>query len=248
VVCEFNPLRHTYTIINKGRRFKVPSVTRITSIVDKSGPLMAWAINNTLDVCKGAIAPGSEYAETYLEAVWDAAKKSSQITKTEAADRGKRFHELIEASLSQGSSSSPELQEIAGSLSIGSLLTWLERSGAQTMEAIERRVYSRRYRYSGTLDAIAGTEAGLILLDWKTGKSIYPEYRLQTAAYVAAYEEEFPDKKIAGRYLVRIAEDGSIEPHFYPRKTLRKDFAAFLGAKALFDRVQQIEKETRKKK
>jgi hypothetical protein len=241
VVCEFNPLRHTYTIINKGRRFKVPSVTRITSIVDKSGPLMAWAINNTLDVCKGAIAPGTEYAETYLEAVWDAAKKESQRIKSEAAKRGTDTHRLIETKLKadQGVDGNDLLE------SERATFQWLRSIGIQ---CVEKRIYSRRFRYSGTLDAI-GTEGDqLVLIDWKTGKSIYPEYRLQTAAYVAAYEEEFPDKKIAGRYLVRIAEDGSIEPHFFPRKTLRKDFAAFLGAKALFDRVQQIEKETRKKK
>lgn len=241
VICEFNSVRHSYTIINRGRRYKVPSVTRITSIIDKSGPLMGWAINNTLDVCKGAIAPGCEYAEAYLEAVWDAAKKASATAKSSAASRGTSLHREIESGLKHVVAL-PEIGVCANSV-----LAWINTVG--TVQAIERRIYSRRYRYSGTFDGLIKDSSGqLLLVDWKSGKSsTYPEYRLQTAAYVHAYEEEFPNIKIAGRYLVRIGEEGILEtPHFYPRATLRKDFSGFLGAKMLFDRVQQIEKETRK--
>jgi PD-(D/E)XK nuclease superfamily len=199
---------------------------------------MAWAINNTLDVCKGAIGPGAEYAETYLEAVWSAAKRASGDIKRDAAECGQQRHAAIERSL-RATDPSPE----GGQDAVG---VWLQAIGFRAI-AVERRIYSRRFRYSGTCDCIGTVEDGsLVLIDWKTGKSIYPEYRLQTAAYCGAYEEEFPDKKIAGRYLVRISEDGSIEPHFYPRSTLRLDLAAFLGAKRLFDRVQQLEKDMRK--
>jgi hypothetical protein len=244
IICEFNALRHTYTIINKGRRYKVPSVTRITSVLDKSGPLVNWAINNTLDVCKGAIGPGVEYAESYLDEVWRAAKGESQRLKTEAAGRGTEFHQEIEQVFTS-------VNELSHSESISNLVSWLESIGFRN-PAVERRIFSRRHRYSGTLDAIGRIESsdasGLVLLDWKTSKSIYPEFRLQTAAYVHAYEEEFPDKKIEGRYLVRIAPDGSIEPHYYPRSTFRLDFSAFLGALRLFKRVQQIEAQARKEK
>lgn len=237
VLCEFNKARHTHTIVNKGKRFKVPSVTRITSVLDKSGPLVGWAVNQTLDVCKGAIAPGVEYAETYLDAVWVAAKRAHVDAKTEAARRGTELHKRLESELKAGLGLSPESWP-------DDSRRWIE---SFRFNHLERRIYSRRYRYSGTTDAIAedGLSNKLVLIDWKTGKSLYPEYRLQTAAYVHAFEEEFPDQKIAGRYLVRIAEDGSVEPHYYPRSTLRKDFQAFLGAKVLFDRVQQIEKESK---
>lgn len=202
---------------------------------------MAWAINNTLDVCKGAISPGVEYAESYLEAVWTAAKGESKRIKETAAGRGKLVHTILEGSFK----GSPDSSDSSVVRNVG---LWASGLGLQ-LQSIERRIYSRRYRYSGTLDAtakVAADDKKLVLIDWKTGKSIYPEYRLQTAAYVLAYEEEFPDQKIQGRYLVRIAEDGSIEPHFFDRSTLRKDIQAFLGAKALFDQVQRIEKENRK--
>jgi hypothetical protein len=232
IICEFNSAKHTYTIVNKGRRYKVPSVTGICSIINKPA-LVPWAVNQTLDVVKGAIAPGCEYAEVYLEAVWDAAKRTSQRIKSEAASKGTEAHKRIEEIFKYGS-------EEQRSGYFGQGLVFL--SNFRTVET-ERRIYSRRYRFSGTLDVVIRNDAGLFLIDWKTSKSIYPEFRLQTAAYVAAYEEEFPDQKIEGRYLVRITEDGQVEPHFYPRSTLRLDFKAFLGAKALHDRIQQITKK-----
>jgi hypothetical protein len=203
---------------------------------------MAWAINQTLDVCKGAIAPGTEYAESYLAAVWDAAKKQSRTTKTDAADRGKRLHRAIEGGFAQGGVESPDPLVL-------SLREWLEQKGLHLL-CNEQKIYSRRHRYSGTYDALASRreDQRLFLLDWKSGKSsTYPEYRLQTAGYVHAREEEYPDQPIEGRYLIRIGEEGILEPpHYFPRSTQRLDFKAFRGALDLFRRVQQIEKEFKK--
>jgi hypothetical protein len=51
----------------------------------------------------------------------------------------------------------------------------------------ERTVYSRRYGYAGTFDAIASLPGhGVVLLDVKTGNRVYPEVCLQLAAYAAA--------------------------------------------------------------
>ncbi len=194
--------------------------------------LVPWAVNATLDVCRGAIAPGTEYAEAYLEAVWTAAKAANQTIKKDAASKGTALHKLLEGSLKvcgEASGETTPLQE------------WLRSIGLEVRE-VERKVYSRRNRYSGTLDALGETGGGLFLLDWKTGKALYPEFRLQTAAYILAYEEEFPDKKIEGRYIVRIAEDGSVDPHFYPRSSYRLDSSAFRGLLAAHRRVKQIEK------
>jgi hypothetical protein len=239
IILEFNSANHQYRVINKGRRFKVPSVTRITSIVDKSGPLIYWASDNTLNLCKNAILPGTEYSEIYLDAVWKAARSESQRIKSEAGKRGTHIHVAIESLLKSGGvvqGISSEADEVC---------KWLQ-SNCITVTDSERKIYSRRHRYSGTLDAIGTIEDKVYLLDWKTSKHVYPEFRLQTAAYVAAYEEEFPSQKIEGRYIVQIAEDGTIHPHYFPRSTYRLDFKGFLGAKALFEQVQLLEKNLRK--
>jgi hypothetical protein len=236
IILEFDPARHQYRVISKGRKYKVPSVTAICGILNKPA-LIPWAINNTLEVCKGAIGPGVEYAETYLEAVWEAAKKASADIKRSAAERGKSRHAEIERSLNSLDSRADGGQD--------DLRKWLQTITFEVV-AVERRIYSRRHRFSGTLDCITRSKDGLVLIDWKTSKSIYPEFRLQTAAYQLAWEEEHPDQPIEGRYLVRIAEDGSVEPHYFPRSTYRLDKKGFLGALDLYRRAQQIEKEFKK--
>jgi len=48
---------------------------------------------------------------------------------------------------------------------------------------IEHTVYSKTYEYAGTMDLLADINGKLSVVDWKTGKAIYPEAILQNAAY-----------------------------------------------------------------
>jgi hypothetical protein len=49
--------------------------------------------------------------------------------------------------------------------------------------AIERTVYCLECGYAGTLDLYARVKGVLTVLDWKSGKAIYPEAFLQNLAY-----------------------------------------------------------------
>src|SRR4029450_4435399 len=49
--------------------------------------------------------------------------------------------------------------------------------------AIERTVYCQACGYAGTLDLYARVEGVLTILDWKSGRAIYPEALLQNVAY-----------------------------------------------------------------
>lgn len=55
--------------------------------------------------------------------------------------------------------------------------------------AIEQQVYSLKYKYAGTMDVYGECYGARTLLDWKTGKSIYDEAKLQNAAYRHAWIE-----------------------------------------------------------
>lgn len=57
-------------------------------------------------------------------------------------------------------------------------------------EFIEKRVWSAENRYAGTLDALATIDGKFGVLDIKTSAGFYPEYNLQTAAYLQALREE----------------------------------------------------------
>src|SRR3989338_528236 len=56
-------------------------------------------------------------------------------------------------------------------------------------EYVESRVWSNLHRYSGTVDALATIGGKFGVLDIKTSTGFYPEYNLQTAAYVLALQE-----------------------------------------------------------
>lgn len=77
-------------------------------------------------------------------------------------------------------------------------------------EYVERKITSMRHRYAGTIDALATIDGKFGVLDIKTSTGFYPEYNLQTAAYVLALQE-FPVRRelalprdIETRWILRI--------------------------------------------
>jgi len=80
-------------------------------------------------------------------------------------------------------------------------------------EFIERRIWSYKYRYAGTVDALATIDGKFGVLDIKTSAGFYPEYNLQTGAYVLALQE-FEIKKelslprdIETRWILRVDQE-----------------------------------------
>lgn len=234
---EFDSSKHQYRVLKNGRRFKVPSVTSVCGVLAKPA-LIQWAANTSVDLCKGAISPGVEYSETYLQEVWNAARKASSGIKGTAASRGTAIHRAIESSYRGGDGDSGTLPEVEA------VRNCLDELKIRVLE-VERKVYSRRYRYSGTLDLLGSTEAGLVLVDFKTSKAVYPEFRLQTAAYVAAYQEEC-GKAITSRVIIQIADDG-VKTHMYNNDaTQRQDFSAFRGLLNVFNHLARIKAAEKK--
>lgn len=79
-------------------------------------------------------------------------------------------------------------------------------------EGIERKLYSKRWGFCGTLDRIAHVMVRrapkLTIIDIKSSAQFHPAVRLQTAGYKIGYEEE-TKKKVQGRMAVRLNGDGS---------------------------------------
>jgi hypothetical protein len=237
VFLEYEPVRHTYRVCIRGRRYKVPSVTTICGVINKPA-LLPWAVNSTLDLVREAIQPDVAYPSILLEEIYAQAKKEATRKKTDAADRGTLVHEI----LAGGDSSNNGLRDESVQNRVDRARQWLETNLLDWLD-VERPIYSRRYRYSGRLDGVCTLRnLGRCLLDYKTGKGLYPEFCLQTAGYVEAYEEEFPDRRIEHRVVLHVGEE-ACTPYVFDRTTLRKDLAAFHGAQKLWSRLQVIEKE-----
>jgi hypothetical protein len=222
-------------VVIRGRTYSVPSVTTALGVLDKPA-LVPWAINQAIEAIRPAIAPYAEHSESYLEEVYARASKAHREKKSEAAKRGTEVHAIL-----QGAEPATLQLDPSSVSKVEQGLAWLKENNV-TFRSIERPIYSRRHRYSGRYDGIADIAGVLTLLDWKTGKGIYPEFQLQTAAYVHAYEEEFPDEVVQQRLCLHLRED-SVVPHIYPRSALRQDFNAFLAALRLHRRLKEIQQE-----
>lgn len=116
---------------------------------------------------------------------------------------GTKVHKLIELTL-QGKTINLDNyeQEIKENLL---LFEEFKKQSALVPEALEQRLWSTKYNYAGTCDYVGYyktpkdflvrgheakfTEKSFVLGDWKTSRDIYPEYWLQLAAYVVAFEE-----------------------------------------------------------
>lgn len=98
------------------------------------------------------------------------------------------------------------------------------------------RLFSRRHGYGGIADAIVRLGGQTLLLEYKTG-GVYPEHRLQLAAY--AFSEfiglpggrEAPLPRIDGGLIVRVGPAGY---ELWPLSLSQDDFLAFLHALSLY--------------
>jgi len=240
VCLEYNDRAHTYHVIEGEERRKVPSVTRICSVIDKPW-LIPWAVNSAVNLCKGAVSPDVAHSDLYLEQVWKQATSAYRSVRDEALNVGKEVHSFLEKHLKSTEKPLLPAEGTAVRSCVDAALAWLREHEVRLVE-VERRIYSRRHRFSGTLDKLAYVDGELTLIDWKTSKSLYDEYWLQTSAYQAAYEEE-TQRRIEKRILIRLDKEAAVfEDHASGRREYRQDFQAFLGALKLFKRLHMKEK------
>lgn len=117
-----------------------------------------------------------------------------------------------------------EAAELAQAPYINAWLDFVSETGA-TVLLSERRVYSEKYGYAGTLDSVLLRDSREGLYDVKTGvvpKTVGP----QTAAYLQALREQ-DGIRWRSRYCVQLREDGTYRLH---KLTDRRDWNIFLSA------------------
>jgi len=186
-----------YTI--GGRR--LPSVTSILEIIAKPG-LAPWYAKQERQFFETAMLdvlsrPGARDPEIVLAAVADAVTgiKAAEREKQKAGIIGTAVHAGIEwylrTQLGEDAGPEPRLPDAA----MWALESWKDWARSCSLEplAIERTVYCFDCGYAGTLDLYARVKGVLTILDWKSGKAIYPEAFLQNVAYRhAAARGELP--------------------------------------------------------
>jgi len=163
---------HVYAL--DGRR--CPGVTTIIKNSAPSGGLLKWSAR---EAAEWAAAHMELYDALGHEAWVKTAANASDESRDKAADRGRAIHAAADALVDgQPVDVAPEIYEQAA-LVPKFLDTW--RANVLARECI---VFHTGHRYAGQFDLIADLADGRRwLLDYKTGKGVYPEVALQLAAY-----------------------------------------------------------------
>jgi len=181
-----------YTIAGR----QLPSVTSILEIIAKPG-LAPWYAKQERQFFETAMLdvlsrPWARDPEIVLAAVAEAVTgiKAADREKHKAGMIGTALHAGIEwhlrTQLGRDAGPEPRLPDAA----MWALESWKDWARSCSLEplAIERPVYCLDCGYAGTLDLYARVKGVLTVLDWKSGRAIYPEALLQNVAYRHAAE------------------------------------------------------------
>ena len=238
VTLEFDEKKHVYTVDDK----VIPSVTGITKIIDKSGPLMWWAVGQCIEHFKTCIGDDPDgFAEDMKDEIfakdfYHFAARAHLRTSKKAADIGTLVHEWIDDFL-RGKRDRDDLpKNVSARSSVISFLEWYDEHVEAVYET-EFKVYSREHGYAGTADFDGMVDGERALVDWKTSKSIYPEYEIQGNAYIMAREEEL-DVTYDALYIIALPKDGG-KVKIKRYEPTRKAQDGFLGALALWRALKE---------
>lgn len=245
-------------------------VTGTCKIIDHSAPLMVWAVKMALQRAHARLqehkrADGFyEVYEEELAAILVDAKKADREVLEDAGNVGHIAHAWIESYiqsiLAKDNPRSLEIlakwpeDERAANCCIAAV-EWMFNHKVEWLQT-ERKVYSREFKYAGTMDGLAIVSAcenprccaqpftdRLSIVDWKTSNHLYAEYLLQTAAYQQAYMEETAEA-VQDRWILRLGkDDAEFDPwHAAGAELFLPDFTGFRHALNLSLTMKQIDR------
>lgn len=226
--------RHIYRVVDEKHGIAKPkpviNVTSVLGIIDKSRGLLPWAVGLAVAEFEAHVKPGVALDEIQIQTIGNAMKVAHTVKKEQAATIGSIVHKYAEDRLGLEDVDLPTAE--AARSGAEAFDGWLEQHDIRPLH-VEKKLYSRKYGYAGTVDFVGLIDGKMFVADFKTSNSIYPEMQLQTAAYAMALREEYPDLKIDARAIIRFSkEDGSFEFCELPNQQVR-DELAFLSALSL---------------
>jgi hypothetical protein len=270
---RYDPKDHVYLrVTDDGELEEQKGVTNVCHILDKSDALVPWGCKMMAQKLLRTI-PVAETANAYIFSHdqlenWVLDGKSAHQEKLEEAGAiGHMAHNWVESFIKlliakkydeafNLAQALPENESSANACVAA--LDWMAKHNVQWIET-ERKIYSRKYRYAGTMDGLARVSScgdshcqgcrgkkpwvdRLTVVDWKTSNYLYLEYLFQTAAYEQAFEEEH-GVDIEDRWVIRLGkDDAAFDPWHLDKTNFPSDFGGFVMCLDLTRRVEQLKK------
>lgn len=181
----------------------LPSVTHILTAIAKPA-LIAWSANTERAAVTAAaadlyeswaaqIVPPVMPREAYLATLTSrlGLVKAHQRELAKAGDIGTQIHKMIEWMMRTALGAEAGPKPVISDQAQWAVMAFEDFAKSVNLKPvlIEQTVYSTVHGYAGTMDLLARVNGVLTLLDFKSGKAIYPESFLQSAAYSVALAE-----------------------------------------------------------
>ena len=243
----------TRQMVNGQRFYVLPDGTMLKSVtniignaVNKPG-LMYWAANEGARKARTILEPkvGRKLTQELVDSVVLNVSKAHEQTKNTAADFGTMLHEQIANQLA-GENEKPKEDSALGR-AMQAVWAFLNREGIVPF-LIEETVYSKEHGiYGGAIDLVGKRKGkkGLIVLDWKSGKAIYPEAVLQVSAYAAGLAE-VTGSPVEEAWIIRAHEvNGELDYGEYciGGEELKAAFEGFMAASRLDTAIRDIKRD-----
>jgi uncharacterized protein (DUF1778 family) len=264
VELRFQTEEHVYYLVGElGQLTPQDGVTTICHIIDKSPALVPWSAKMVIQkllttvptyVDENGCCMMTQMSFSDFEKIALEAKSAPRDKLNEAGDVGHMAHTWLEYYIK--AIIAKHQMEVESKLlnlpkderaanCVKASLDWQQQHNVRWIET-ERKIYSKKYSYAGTMDGLAYVSScnnpaccptpfkdRLSIIDWKSSNYLYVEYLYQTAAYEAAYEEEF-GVEIEDRWIIRLGkEDGAFDPWHTTEEDFQEDFEGFLDALSL---------------
>jgi hypothetical protein len=230
----FEPGKHKFT---DERGNTVNSVTKFTGIIDKSGPLIYWAVGLTKIFLCDLLRGGEIITDYHI----NEATKQHQIKKKEAGDTGTAIHDLVSKWIKKEKYEILDDEKVQNGFNAFLEFQRQHKIKWLTSEEMVGYLQGKEILFAGIVDAIAEIDGKIVLVDFKSSKGIYSEMFFQCAAYQMAWEQ-MNKKKIAYRMIVKFGkDDGQFE--FMELHENEKDKRAFLAAVELKNRLIELDKK-----
>ena len=210
---------------------KLASVTTIISdCSDKSGALTQWAANMVVEWIKENAYETGDVPE-YLVGIEElnlARFNFRDVSKT-ALDVGSKVHQAIEDYFNLGKEPiNPEPQVLAAFVAF---LEWVDEHDVKCDDA-ELTVTDGKS--AGTLDFVGEIDGVRTVVDFKSSKAIYPEYRYQIAAYKYMYNLYYFELKADRCGILRLDKETGYSEYKDTTKTYEKDLNVYHKMVELF--------------
>ena len=203
-----------YPIETKQGIMELPSVTTILRVANKEG-LNIWRAK-----------AGFELSEEISE---------------ETAEIGKQIHSYVARLIKGIPITKLEWMQLSNEIKNG--IRAYERFRLQVkfegMET-EKMVYSVKYKFAGTLDAIGKIGKDKILIDFKTGERFYPSMFAQVTAYYKAHCEMTENPRIKKLLVVNLNRNTGV-PDIHQVKDIQPYWNYFKACLRLFYAAKKIE-------